>query len=820
MVMTVGKSLPSLTSGRAPGRAYDEMLSPDGTPRPHWKQAEAFFSHLGDAEIERRWSQARKVLHDNGVAYNLYSDAENPLRAWELNPIPLCIAADEWDGITAAVSQRARLLNGLLNDIYGPQEVLKKGLIPSALIKGNAAFLRPCHGVPIPNDARLIFYSADLARSPDGRWWALSDRTQAPSGMGYALENRVVLSRVFPEIFRSARIARLGGFFERVKKGLDALSPRGSASPNVVLLTPGRFNETYFEHAYLARQLGYMLVQGQDLTVRDDRVFIKTLRGLQQVDVILRRVDEEFCDPLELRDDSLLGVPGLLGAIRSGTVILANALGSGVVQSPALGAFLPGLCREMLGEELLMPSVATWWCGEDRAREYVRDNLAGLTLREAFPSYGGPAKPAAGDVDERPEFFAAQEMVQLSQAPHFHHGAIHPGSVILRVFAVRCGDKYEVMPGGLTRVTDGSSSQGLLLQQAGGSKDTWIEVRDPDDAPPVFESFRVPSDLTSRIADDLFWLGRYAARGEFTARLARASLESLSEEQGWRDAVDIAPFTDTLRHLGQLESTPETGEQLERALVHELRAPGKIGNLRGTLLRLRDIAMAVRDHVTDDAWRILNRFSDTVIPPDALSINEAASQLNEIVLHFAAFNGIFGENMTHGVGWRFVDLGRNIERAASTARLLIEVVSASSADDVSRFEILLEIFDATISYRQKYQSVRAEAVLELLLCEEANPRSLAAQFVRILDDLEHLPRETESQFHLPEERAALRALSDLRLFEATDIAVGGARLLDVLNAAEKSMNDCSELLTRRLFTHLRTSTVGRDMASLVPPPAV
>ncbi len=752
MVTAAGKSGSALAAGRAPGRGVRRDAVFGRLPARALETRGGVFLAARSRGNRAALSQARKVLHDNGVAYNLYSDAENPLRAWELNPLPLCLAAAEWAAIAKAVGQRARLINGVLNDLYGPQTLLAKGLIPEALVYGNNAFLRPCHGVEVPGGARLIIYSADLARSPDGRWWSLSDGHRHPREWGMRSRIAWCCPRVFPEIFRTARIVRLGGFFESVKKGLRQLSPRGG-SPNVVMLTPGPFSETYFEHAYLSRQLGSMLVQGQDLTVRDDRVYIKTLQGLQQVDVILRRVDEEFCDPIELRDDSLLGVPGLLGAIRAGTVVLANALGSGLVQSPALGAFWPGLCREVLGEELMIPSVATWWCGEKAPRQYVLDNLPALSLREAFGSYGPALAPSREAVIERPEYFAAQELVQLSKAPHFHNGQINPGSVILRVFAVRCGDDYHVMPGGLTRVTDGSSSLGLLLQQVGGSKDTWIErAEDGEDTAPQTENFRVSSELTSRIADNLFWLGRYAGRGEFTARLVRASLESLSEEQGWRGAADIAPFAATLRELGQIEGPTKSPEQLEHALVHETRAAGRAGNLRANLQKLRDIAATARDHVTDDAWRILNRLADSLAPTPLLSINEAASQLNEIVMHFSAFNGVFSENMTHGIGWRFVDLGRNLERAISCARVLAEVVADSDAGDAARFEILLELFDATISYRQKYPAVKAEAVLELLLCEEANPRSLAALLASVLDDLEKLPREGESPFHLPEER--------------------------------------------------------------------
>ncbi len=802
------------------GLPFDEMIPKEGGIREHWRGVSAYFERLGPAEIGRRWNQARKILHDNGVAYNVQT--QGLLRAWELNPVPLRLAGDDWTFLARAVKQRARLLNHVLEDVYGPQKLLTEKLLPPSLVYGNSAFLRPCHGIPTRTGARLVIYAADLARSPDGSWWVISDRTQAPSGMGYTLENRLVLSRVFPEIFREARIARLGGFFAKFGESLAALSPRPGTEPTVVLLTAGPLNETYFEQAYLARHLGCTLVQGQDLTVREGRVYIKTLEGLRQVDVILRRVDEDFCDPLELRDDSLLGVSGLLAAVRAGNVAVANALGSGVVQSAALHAFLPHLSRKILGEDLLMPSVATWWCGQATARNYALSNMHGLVIKDAFDYHG--ARPPEGlsraklreAVQARPQYFAAQENVLLSQCPDFVEGRLEARSVLLRVFAVRNGDDYDVLPGGLTRVAAEESSFSILLQQSGGSKDTWVDLDDerPEGVTPnaaASELRRGHLDLTSRVADNLFWLGRYAERSDFTARMVRCTLENFAEESGWVEQNDLLPMLQTLRYFDQF-SGPGKQESVDQALARQMADPNRAGSLTSLLKSLQGLATTVRDQLSHDTWRILHQLGDSQRGDSELSSNETALGLNNVILALSAFQGLLSENMPHGHSWRFLDLGRRIERGLYLSCLVRKLLQEKTR--IGRLELLLETLDTLVTYRQKHTSLSVSAVLDLVLCDETNPRSLASQFAAGMDHLRFLPRETDGRFKLPEERGLLSVLSELRLLDPAD-AEGENRtgIVALLDRAEKALTDCSELITLRFFTHLRTSSVGRDTAS-------
>ena len=418
--------------------AYDEMQDAQGQIRQHWAPLMRALDELGIAEVELRHKEALKLLRENGVTYNVYGDPNGNSRPWQLDPIPFIIAPDEWQTIETGLIQRATLLNKILADCYGAQDLIRSRWLSPALVFGQPDFLRPCHGIKIPGDTFLHFYAADLSCSPDGRWWVVSDRTQIPTGAGYALANRLVTSRILPEPFRENQVHRLAGFFLAAQNALSQLAPRQADKARVVMLTPGPHNETYFEQAYLARYLGYMLVEGQDLTVRDNHVWLKTLSGLERVDVILRRVDDDFCDPLELINNSILGVPGLVEAVRAGTVVIANALGSGLVQSPAFMSFLPGLCRHLLNEPLKLPSVATWWCGQKIAREHVLKNLDRLVVKPAFRTHLKIAEAERGELKRRiefdPDLFVAQERVELSTAPSWDKNSLAAQPVSLRVF--------------------------------------------------------------------------------------------------------------------------------------------------------------------------------------------------------------------------------------------------------------------------------------------------------------------------------------------------------------------------------------------------
>src|SRR5580704_1600259 len=471
--------IPLLDEGYSPAPGiYDELSSAPGVYRPHWDAYVASLSEIGREELTRRWHTAQQRIRENGVSYNVYGDPLGMDRPWNLDAIPVLISPNEWRDLEAGLIQRARLLNWIAADIYGPQRLLRGGHLPPAIVFSNPGFWRPCHDLRIPDNTHLHLLAVDLARDADGQWWVLSDRPQAPSGAGYALENRIVLAETFPDLFREFNVQRLAAFFRTFRDNLLHLSPAMNRNPSVVLLTPGPLNETYFEHSYLARYLGFTLAQGGDLTVRDSRVFLKTLEGLKQVDVILRRVDGGFCDPIELRSDLFLGVAGLVDAVRGGNVVVANTLGSGLIESPALMPFLPGLSRRFLGEKLKLPSVATWWCGQTPALDYVRENLDSLVIKPSFPSQG--MEPVFGGklsgeerrkllerMQARPYNFAGQELLHLSTAPVWQENMLATRRVVLRVYVAAVGDSWAVMPGGLVRVSRSLDSPVVSMQRGG-----------------------------------------------------------------------------------------------------------------------------------------------------------------------------------------------------------------------------------------------------------------------------------------------------------------------------------------------------------------
>jgi uncharacterized circularly permuted ATP-grasp superfamily protein len=630
-----------LSSGytQTPG-VYDEMSAEPGVLRPHWNTYINSLSALGDQELARRWETARQRIRENGVTYNVYGDPLGMDRPWNLDAIPLIIPPSEWNKLEEGLIQRARLLNLILGDLYGPQQLLHGGHIPPALVFANPGFWRPCHGIDIAGKTYLHLLAVDLARGPDGDWWVISDRTQAPSGAGYALENRIVMAETFPDLFREFQVRRLASFFYTFRENLLRLTPVMRDNPRVVLLTPGPFNETYFEHSYLARYLGFTLVQGGDLTVRDNRVFLKSLAGLKRVDVILRRVDDSFCDPIELRSNSFLGVAGLVEAVRSGNVTVANALGSGLIETSAFMPFFPGLCKRLLGEDLKLPTTATWWCGQPKALRYVLDNLDFLVIKPAFPGtgkepvFGGKLEPEQrsrliASMKQSPHEFAGQELLNLSAAPVWSekHG-LTPRRVVLRVYLAADGDSWTVIPGGLARVSPSIDTPVVSMQRGGGSKDTWVlsdgpvdtfSLQQPRDIP-VDLSRGVTSDLPSRAADHIFWLGRYAERGEHLARMLRCILTRLTGQSGAAEGSEwdsLMKMHDTLEspHARLTKDKDDDPQQhldrvrdLEQEILSRIFEEQRSDSLTAILYRAGRSAAQVRDRLSSDLLRVVSQF--------------------------------------------------------------------------------------------------------------------------------------------------------------------------------------------------------------------
>jgi uncharacterized circularly permuted ATP-grasp superfamily protein/uncharacterized alpha-E superfamily protein len=810
---------------------YDEVLGAGTKPRPQWAALSESLTAMGNQGLTRRWREGQRLIHDNGITYNVYSDPESTSRPWPLDPVPLMMDPAEWKTIEAAVIQRATLFNSILADLYGPQRLLREKMLPPELVFPNPAFLRPCWGIEPPGGVFLHMYAADLARSPDGQWWVLADRTQAPSGAGYALENRLVTTRVLPDVFRATHIRRLANFFQTYREALQRMVPANRENPRIVLLTPGPYNETYFEHAFLARYLGYTLVEGGDLTVRDNRVYLKTLGGLLPVDVIVRRQDDQFCDPLELRGDSMLGVPALVQAVRSGNVAIANALGSGLAESPAYAAFLPGLSRLLLNEDLKIPTVATWWCGQEEPLEYVMDHLSELVLKPTFPatrgdpifgaSLSGKEREALLDrVRAEPGRYVAQERVALSTVPVWEDGPLHPRHMVVRVYAVSSGGGYVVMPGGLTRVSTSLDSMVVSIQRGGGSKDTWVLGDGP--APPFtllrpathpLDVSRATFDLSSRVADNLFWLGRYTERVEAVVRITRAILSRFFQEEDTTRAAGFNAGLDILAALGYIEG--EKAAAAEHEVLSMVYDPAESNGLVSNIHQVRRVAWLLRDRISVDAWLILNQldqqFSKQHQPSEEFRVSAAQDRLNNAIMTLSAFGGLVMESMTRGDGWRFLDIGRRLERAIQMVELLRNGLPKEAFGGVGVLEAILEMADSSITYRSRYlTSVQMDLVLDLLLVDEANPRSIAFQLARLREHIGELPGSKTSIRRPAEERMALSLLNTVQLIDVRELARSGGRAAaeareGLLGKLVADLGQLSEALTRAYFSHAAQS---------------
>ena len=822
---------------RAADAAYDEFLGADGSPRPHWS---GLVDHLGSWRpdmLANRWDQARRLIRDNGVTYAMQDEASGEQRPWVLDPIPLVIAAADWAGLEVGINQRARVLDALLADLYGPQHVIHEGIVPPELVFGNPGFLRCCHGMPAFGGRRLHLYAAVVARNRDGRWLAIGDRTDVPRGLGYALENRLVVSRLFPAAFEQSNVERLAPFFIGLRGLLRGLAV-GRDEPRIVLQSSGAGGPTSFEEAYLARYLGYPLVEGGDLAVRDDRLWLKTLGGLVPLDVVLRRVADRDCDPLELDPAALEGTPGLVQVVRRGRVALANSLGSGLVESPAFAEYLPAVSRRLLGEDLVLGGPRSWWCGSPANLHHVLHALDECVIEPACPGRGPkrhvPALLAAADrerlvaeIRARPADWVARERVARSVAPCWNEGTIEPASLIMRCFAVAVPEGYQTMRGGLARMSTARVSGDEQLLSAQGSKDVWVLaegpvapltlLRRPGQPVPLRRS---GYDLPSRVADHLHWLGRHAERAENAARLLRTVAARLASES---DRVCAADATRLLEAIGPGPSgggaVVEAVHDTIQSLVHD---PGRGGSVRQEIDRLWRTASVVRDRISIDSWKVLarvrrdalSRGQATALPPGHVA--DVLPHLDALIFDLSAFAGLGTENMTRGPGWRFLDMGRRVERATFAIRLIGSSLAAPrprlfadepGGDAVPLEEMLLEIADSSMTYRNRYPGVSEPAPLvDLLVIDETNPRSVGFQFAALADHVAALPDDTANPVPSGERRAVMAALAQLRLADVERLAalddLGGRReLAGLLGRLEALAREFADAISHRYLVH-------------------
>ncbi|HYQ73047.1 MAG TPA: circularly permuted type 2 ATP-grasp protein [Gammaproteobacteria bacterium] len=832
------ESNPATFPGYAPpSGAYDEMCSRKREVRPHWRYLIDSLASMGPEVLGQRQRDTVRMLRSDGATYNIYGTPDGLNRPWELDPVPLLVSSAEWADIETGLAQRAELLNLILSDLYGPRTLVRKRLLPAELIYGHPGYLRACvvtDQQPVPT---LTLYAADLARGADGVMRVFNDRSQAPSGAGYALENRTVMSRLIPSLFRDSHPHRLAGFFRLMRTALAGLAPDGRDNPRVVVLTPGPLNETYFEHLYLANYLDYTLIEGADLTVRDGRVWLKSVTGLEPVDVILRRVDDLFCDPLELRPDSLLGVAGLTEAVRRGRVALANPLGSGVLENPGLMAFLPRLAKHFLGQELRLPSVATWWCGQPMERDYVLANLHKLVLRHTHRMAGGHSilgnllsREELATWRERikaqPHHFVGQELQTPSATPTLNAGRLEPRPAVLRSFLVASQDTYVVMPGGLTRVGNTPDSRIVSSQAGAVSKDTWVLASEPEATETTqtqaFHGFPESREtLPGVAAENLFWSARYAERTESMIRLLRAIHQRRNENLQLADPVYQNTLEILLRSLthtsvtypgfvgaGSQARLQSPGEEITDLVINVQR----MGSLGANLEAFLKAAYAVRNLVSTDTRRVINDIGDEMAGLSRIAGNDAQylqDVLDRIITALMAIAGATSESMSRELGWHFLHLGRRIERALQLAALLRAtlVYSTSAEIEALLLDSILSVTESQTLYRRRYRDrPQIDTMLDLLLLDDSNARSLSFQVNDIRRHLDALPGQG-SRPYKQEMRLVMESRTRLNLSDAATLAVAanGVRSeLDALLAGlGQALGAASGAIADSYFMHVK-----------------
>ena len=821
---------------RPPRDTYDEMLSADGSLRPHWRTFIRGLTAMGGEGRAQAAETAARMLRDNDVTYVARGSDGETARQWRLDMLPLLMSSTEWHALETGLIQRARLLNMIVADMYGPQQLLKSRSVPPALVFGNPEFLLPCHGVGAREDTFLHLLAFDLGRSPDGQWWVLSNRAQSPAGAGYALENRIITSRCLPEMFESCNVHRLASFFHGFSENLLRLGGRDDHL--AVVLSPGP-SRSYFEHAFLGRYLGYPVVEGADLTVRAGRVYLKTLEGLKPVELILRRVESNLCDPLELRVDSSVGVAGLLQAARENEVVIANAVGSGVVENEAIMSFLPSLSRQVLGEDLKTPSVATWWCGNPGERAHVLEHLDELVIRRAFGSRSLIASGSRGSltsefsglsvsviremIERRPHQFVAQEAIQLSTAPFWSgEGLVRAEPLTLRVFVAATKDGYRVMPGGLALLTRGGDMR-PLGPSSDYSKDVWVLS---DESVDTFSLLgrslqatalrRSDRDLPSRTADNLYWLGRYLERAEGAVRLYRSLFSYLSGESAGNDPVTLDTLARLLVSQERLtarrarRATSDGAKAVEQELWQVLFDPESPDGLAKVLGNVNRTADLVRERLSTDAWRLLENLTHTPeeVPWRARAIGDAVKLLNTMIQNLSGITGMIQENMTRGYGWRLLDMGRRIERTRYAARLVRGLTTEGEPAASGVLNLLLELVDSTMTYRSRYKAIpQLPAVLDLVLADDSNPRSAIFQIGEIQAHLAVMPLEQESGPVSDAQKIVIGLAAELRLADVKKLSTVRSRsglrthLDRLLTRLERGADDLSDVIEGTYFSH-------------------
>lgn len=813
---------------------FDECFREDGQPRKAYAPLVDFINGMGREALETLVAEGAALVRESGVTYNAIEEEGERTRPWELAFTPLAIHADEWQELDRGLAQRTRLLEAVLDDLLGPQRLLRERIIPPEVVFRSPEFLRPYHGLPKVGGVRLHVSASELARDASGSWRVIGDRTRAPSGLGYLVENRIITSRAYPQLIHRSNVHRIASFFLQLRQLFESLAPHHQANSRVAILTPGQKSYRYFEDTFLARYLGYTLVQGRDLAVRGGVLNLKTLGGLVPIDVLWRHISDDQCDPLELAPDAIEGVTGLVQTVRSGNVAIANCLGSKLAQSPALLPFLETANRFLFGDDLRLATAETHWCGQPESLQRVLAELDRFVLLPAFSVRGDrPIRPDLMSAEARGELIAtlrdhpyqyvAQTLIDRSTAPVWRDGKMEPWFVALRTFQIQTEQGVSVLPGGLVRVSP--TPQGV--ENPHGStqlgQDCWVIADGPvDQTSTLLPAAQVPlrfvrggAELPSRVAENLFWLGRYSERAESIARVLRTTMLRLVGEQSVADLPEMPRLIAALAAIGQIEPDYAVKElqgslpSLDDALPASLYTIDQQRGLCPSVTALADKATAVRDRISLDAYRIVQQIAQELAAPVRIrgraDTRSAINRLTRLITGLLAFSGIGQESFTRTLGWRFLQLGRRIERAWQTA----EVLRATLVDPDERpvLEAVLEATDSIMTYRSRYLlRLEPDATIDLLVTDETNPRSIRFQLERITEVLEPLPLEPGEVGTPYERRLAFDLLHRVRMAQPTQLAMvepedHRAALDHLLEILTEGLPELSNAITARYLIH-------------------
>jgi uncharacterized circularly permuted ATP-grasp superfamily protein/uncharacterized alpha-E superfamily protein len=816
--------------------SFDEMFDTQCNVRPHWNEIKNGLDNAGIKQLELKQTEIDWRLEDNGVTYNIYNDPEGNNRRWNLDPIPLVLTSTEWEEISKGLKQRAKLLNLIFKDLYTEQRLIKEGIVPAEIIFAHKSFIPEVFNFENKDYYSMRFYATDISRGPDGKFWVINDRTQSPSGLGYAIENRLTMNSISNDLYPNIEILKMAKFIEGFKDMLKSLSSSNHENPLIALLTPGPLNETYFEHSYISSFLDLTLVQGEDLLVKNNQLWLKNLNGLRKVDTLIRRVDSQYCDPLELKNNSQLGVAGLVNVIRKDNLSMINPIGVGILENIGLNPFMKNIAKFLLNEELILPQIATWWCGQEKELDFVLENIKNLIIKKidrtdnievyfANKLNNEELKNLIEKIQNNPHYYVGQEIIDFSTTPSFTKGKVEPRNTVIRAFSYLHQEKYHVMPGGLIRVSPSKDSLVVSNQKGGTSKDLWILGKDDDfSGNSIFKnrSFidsRLENISTKR-AENLFWLGRYLTRSITTARMIRFNLKSMLNLNRYDDHTNSKQtnkiLNNALTHLtmsypGFLDA--KTATLPIKEIISLIRDKNRAGTLSFSITMLSDLNASVKNLLTMEAWRIYEKMQkewNSYSKKDISTNKEHINELDKLLIYLMAYKELIDESIFKEQGLILFDIGSKIE----VSQLLISKLRSLltlKLDKLIEYDVLdsmLNSYESYNSYRAYYKSSLAlENVLDFLVFNTKYPKALIYIINQLLADLKELPKNINNSHLSSFEEPIFKVFSMItltntqKLLESQEDEYVYTQLDEFLSTISDLLTKTSDELTKTYFSH-------------------